>query len=70
MTDGSVTTSGCGAGMVLTSPEGPVIKCALKFTFPTTNNEAEYEAIIAGMRLAIALEAKNVILLTDSQLAA
>ena len=38
------------------------------FQFPTTNNEAEYEAILIGLRIGIDLEAKNLLLKSDSKL--
>lgn len=55
---------------MLTSPEGEEFTYALRFEFVTTNNEAEYEALIAGLRLAIELEAKNILANVDSQLVA
>ena len=49
--DGSASTQGNGAGIVLKSDKGEEILLALKFAFTTTNNEAEYEAILGGLRL-------------------
>ncbi|GKF87561.1 reverse transcriptase domain-containing protein, partial [Tanacetum coccineum] len=43
---------GCGAGVILTDPKGVEFTYALRFQFKTTNNEAEYEALIAGLRIA------------------
>jgi len=40
----------------------------LKFEFKTSNKHAEYEAIIAGLNLALDLEVKKLICKTDSQL--
>ncbi|XP_021760261.1 uncharacterized protein LOC110725102 [Chenopodium quinoa] len=57
-TDGSSTVNGSGAGVVITSPEGKSFEYALKFSFNASNNEAEYEAAIAGLELCIALEAE------------
>ncbi|GJU16735.1 reverse transcriptase domain-containing protein [Tanacetum coccineum] len=51
-TDGSSYVDGCGAGVILTDPEGVKFTYALRFQFETTNNEAEYEALIAGLRIA------------------
>lgn len=59
---------GASVGVVLISPEGKRIKCALKFQFRTTNNKAEHEATIAGLQLCRALEEKHVRLRMDSQL--
>ena len=36
--------------------------------FPTTNNEAEYKALLTGLSLARVLEAKALIVQADSQL--
>ncbi|GJY40144.1 reverse transcriptase domain-containing protein [Tanacetum coccineum] len=51
-TDGSSCVDGCGAGVILTDPEGVEFTYALRFQFEATNNEAEYEALIAGLRIA------------------
>ena len=37
---------------MLLSPEGDKIECMVHFDFPTTNNEVEYEALVAGLDLA------------------
>ncbi|GJZ77917.1 reverse transcriptase domain-containing protein [Tanacetum coccineum] len=50
--DGSSCVDGCGAGVILTDPEGIKFTYALRFQFETTNNEAEYEALLAGLRVA------------------
>ena len=54
--------------MVLKSPEDFIIEYAIKLDFPTTNNEAEYEALIAGFGLAKALRVKNLKICGDSRL--
>ena len=41
-----------GAGIMLISPEGHKIRCAIHFKFKVLNKEAEYKALIAGFRLA------------------
>ncbi|GKC55171.1 reverse transcriptase domain-containing protein [Tanacetum coccineum] len=51
-TDGSSCTDGSGAGLILTNPEGMEFTYALRFRFDAINNEAEYEALIAGLRIA------------------
>nr|GEX69126.1 reverse transcriptase domain-containing protein [Tanacetum cinerariifolium] len=50
-TDGSSCADGFGAGLILTSPEGTKFTYILRFQFATSNNEAEYEALIAGLRI-------------------
>ena len=56
-----------GAGMVLHSWEGDKIECMILLDFPTTNNEAKYETLIAGLDLAKAAKATNVVMYCDSQ---
>ncbi|XP_074342707.1 uncharacterized protein LOC141680355 [Apium graveolens] len=57
--DGSVPGKKCGASLILSSPEGFEICQAIRFDFPLTNNEAEYEALFTGMELARSLEVKH-----------
>ena len=57
-----------GAGLVLQSHDGFLIEYAMKLDFPTTNNEAEYEALIAGLGLAGTLRVKNLKVRGDSKL--
>jgi len=56
--DGSSTNKGAGAGVQLQSPTGELIRQSFSFGFPASNNEAEYESLIAGLRLAKAVKAK------------
>nr|GEV52846.1 hypothetical protein [Tanacetum cinerariifolium] len=48
-TDGSSCVDGLGAGLILTNPERVEFTYALRFHFAASNNEAEYEALIAGI---------------------
>ena len=66
--DGVPHAQGSGAGLILTSPEGIDVEYALRFSFQDSNNEAEYEAIIAGLNLAHSMEADQLEVSTDSQL--
>ena len=66
-TDGSLTQSAGGAGVVIQTPEGDKIECMIRLDFPTTNNEAKYEALVAGLDLAKAAGAENMIMHCDSQ---
>ncbi|XP_024046441.1 uncharacterized protein LOC112100831 [Citrus clementina] len=68
--DGSSGEQGSGAGIVLEGPEGGEISYAVKLEFTATNNQAEYEALIAGLELAKAVKADRVKIKTDSQLVA
>ncbi|XP_021833954.1 uncharacterized protein LOC110773738 [Prunus avium] len=66
--DGSASQQGCGAGLVLTTPDGTKIEYAIRFGFRTSNNEAEYEAPLAGLRLAKTMGAIQISIYSDSQL--
>ena len=66
--DGAANAQGNGAGLILTSPEGINIEYAFRFGFHTSNNEAEYEAVIAGLNLAHSLEVDRLEICSDSQL--
>ncbi|VFQ61999.1 unnamed protein product [Cuscuta campestris] len=67
--DGSCTKDGSGRGAVLTSPEGFKAYHSFKFTFRATNNEAEYEALIGGIQVALFMKLKHIRLKSDSKLA-
>ncbi|GKE39990.1 reverse transcriptase domain-containing protein [Tanacetum coccineum] len=49
--DGSSCIDGSGAGLILINPKGAEFSYALRFMFDATNNEAEYEALIVGLRI-------------------
>ncbi|XP_068476630.1 uncharacterized protein [Phaseolus vulgaris] len=66
--DGSSNQQGSGAGIVLEGPNGVLIEQALRFAFKASNNQAEYEALIAGMLLAKEMGAQNLLVKNDSQL--
>ncbi|CAL8992900.1 unnamed protein product [Prunus brigantina] len=66
--DGSSNAQGCGAGLVLISPDKVVLEYALRFKFHASNNEAEYEALLAGLRLAKEMGAMQIQIFSDSQL--
>nr|GEV54910.1 reverse transcriptase domain-containing protein [Tanacetum cinerariifolium] len=69
-TDGSSCMDGSGAGLILTSPHGAEFTYALRFQFTTSNNEAEYEALVAGLQIAARMGVKNVQVSVDSKLVA
>ncbi|GJU59426.1 reverse transcriptase domain-containing protein [Tanacetum coccineum] len=69
-TDGSSCVDGSGAGLILTSPEGTEFTYALRFQFTASNNEAEYEALIAGLRIAAQMGVHNLHVSVDSKLVA
>ncbi|XP_022019026.2 protein NYNRIN-like [Helianthus annuus] len=57
--DGASNENGAGAGLRLVSPEKHEFTNGIKLDFKNTNNEAEYEAFLAGLRLAIKMGAQN-----------
>lgn len=65
--DGASNQRGAGVGVVLISPEGVIHENAITIEFPASNNEAEYEALIAGLRLAEAMDVKTLMVYSDSQ---
>ena len=65
-TDGSSNRRAGGAGMVIQTPEGDKIECMIQLDFPTTNNEVEYETLVAGLDLVKAAGAKNVVVHCNS----
>nr|GEW61950.1 reverse transcriptase domain-containing protein [Tanacetum cinerariifolium] len=69
-TDGSSCTYGFGAGLILTNPERIEFTYALRFRFDATNNEEEYEALIAELRIAEQMDVKNLHKNVYSQLVA
>ncbi|KAL0354230.1 UNVERIFIED_CONTAM: hypothetical protein Sangu_1004300 [Sesamum angustifolium] len=66
--DGSSTLQGSEAAVTLETPQGEKNQYALRFNFNASNNEAEYEALLAGAKLAQAAGAKYLRAYSDSQL--
>ncbi|XP_042415389.1 uncharacterized protein LOC122004592 [Zingiber officinale] len=66
--DGSTTHQGSGVGILLISPQGDILQLAVRLNFRATNNEAEYEALLAGMQAARHVGVARVIIYSDSQL--
>jgi ribonuclease HI len=67
--DGSKRIQGAGASVVLISPQGDKLKYVLRMSFPqVSNNEAEYEALLHGMKRAKACGATRLKIFGDSNL--
>ena len=66
--DGATNAQGSGASLILTFPEGIDIEYALRFGFQASNNEVEYEAVIASLSLTHSLEIDQLEVCSDSQL--
>ncbi|GKB28190.1 reverse transcriptase domain-containing protein [Tanacetum coccineum] len=68
--DGSSCIDGSGAGLIITNLKGMKFTCALRFRFNATNNEAEYEALIVGLRIVEQMGVRNLQANVDSRLVA
>jgi ribonuclease HI len=66
--DGSSNAKGCGAWVIIENVEGVSVEYSLKCEFPTSNNQAEYEACLAGIRVAQESGASAITICSDSQL--
>jgi ribonuclease HI len=67
--DGSKRVQGAGAGLVLISPQGDKLKYVLMMSFSqASNNEAEYEALLHGMKMAKACGATRLKIFGDLNL--
>ena len=67
-TDGSSGQRRGRVEVVITTPDGEILKYGVQLKFPATNNEAEYEGILTGLRLRKAFGVKNLLVQNDSKL--
>jgi ribonuclease HI len=66
--DGSVMKTGAGAGLLFISPLGEHMRYAVRLHFPTSNNMAEYEALLCSLKITIETGIKRLDVRGDSQL--
>jgi ribonuclease HI len=66
--DGSLMKTRAGAGLLFISPLGKHLRYVLRLHFPASNNVAEYEALVNGLRIAIELGVRRLDARGDSQL--
>jgi ribonuclease HI len=66
--DGSLMKTRAGAGLLFISPLGKHVRYVLRLHFPASNNVAEYEALVNGLRIAIELGVRRLDARGDSQL--
>nr|GEV59824.1 reverse transcriptase domain-containing protein [Tanacetum cinerariifolium] len=59
-TDGASNSKGSGGSLVLINPSGMEFTYAVWLNFASTNNEAEYEALLAGLRMARKMKVRNI----------
>jgi ribonuclease HI len=66
--DGSLMKTGAGVGLLFISPLGKHLRYVLRLHFPASNNVAEYEALVNGLRIAIELGVRRLDARGDSHL--
>jgi ribonuclease HI len=66
--DGSLKLDGGGTGVLFISPRDEQLKYVLQILWEVSNNEAEYEALLHGFRLAISLGIKQLLMYGNSLL--
>jgi ribonuclease HI len=65
--DGSLNLEGASAGVLFISPQGDLLKYVLQIHYKASNNDAEYEALIHGLRIIVSLGIKRLIAYDDSK---
>jgi ribonuclease HI len=68
--DRALNSQRAGAGFILTSLTGDRFRHAIHLNFRATNNIAKYEGLPSGLRAAVALGVKRLIVKGDSELVA
>jgi hypothetical protein len=66
--DSSITLNGAGGDTVLITPKGDQILYGIRLHFHATNNVAEYEALVNGLRIVAELGVQRLYLCSDSEL--
>jgi ribonuclease HI len=66
--NGSLMKTGAGAGLLFISPLGKHVRYVIRLHFPASNNMAEYEALVNGLRIAVELGVRRLDARGDSQL--
>ena len=64
--DGSLMKRGVGVGLVFVSPLGVRMRYMVRLHFPSSNNVAEYEALVNGLCIAIELGIRRLNIQGDS----
>ena len=64
--DGSLKLRGAGAGILFISLDGKQLKYVIQILWPATNNEAKDEALLHGLRVAVSLGIKHLLIYGDS----
>ncbi|GJS82150.1 reverse transcriptase domain-containing protein [Tanacetum coccineum] len=69
-TDGASNNKGSRAGLILIVPDDVEYSYALRLNFSKSNNDVEYEALLAGLRIATKMQVKDIHAFVDSKLVA
>ena len=64
--NGSLKLGGAGTGVLFISLDGKQLKYVLQILWLATNNEAEYDALLHGLRVAVSLGIKHLLVYGDS----
>jgi ribonuclease HI len=65
--DDALNLEGAGAGVLLISPQGEQLKYVMQIHYKASNNGAEYEALIQGLRIEVSLGIKRLLAFGDSK---
>ena len=66
--DGALSAIGAGAGIVIVTPEGIRLEHSFRLGFKAFNNEAEYEALLVGLKTVLGMRARDIEAYSDSRL--
>ena len=66
--DGASSAMGAGAGIFIITPEGIRLEHSFRLGFRVSNNETEYEALLARLRIVLGIGARDVEIYSDSRL--
>ena len=66
--DGASSAIGVGAGIVIITPKRIRLEHSFRLGFKASNNEAEYEALLAGLKTVLSIGARDVKAYSDSRL--
>ena len=66
--DSSKMLAGLGAGVVMTSPTGDTVQYVLQILYTDSNNAAEYEDLLHGLRMAVSMGIQRLEVRGDSNL--
>ena len=66
--DGALSAIGAGAEIVIVTPEGIRLEHSFRLGFKASNNEAEYEALLVGLKIVLGMCARDIETYSNSRL--